>query len=126
MQLVFFPEAPLRFRPYHTNAPLVMLLALVMLRLHGLGGSEWLAYYAGLALMVGSYFGLTAFPELSPYGYPVPSAWCALLVGHFRTVASAERSPMRSWVQRAGQIDWQTWFLLRRSWGVVDEATCSC
>jgi len=117
LHLVMFPEAAVDLMHYHTNAPLVVLLALVLLRLHGLEGTEWLAFYGGLALILGSYFLLTWFPGLSPFTYPVPAAWCAVALGHFWIVASFERSPLRTTVQRLGGIDGAHWFGLRREWG---------
>lgn len=116
--MVLFPETPIETDHYHHNAPFIMALALVLLRLRGLGGTDWLAFYGGLALMVGSYFTLTAIPGLSPFDYPIPAAWCAVGIGHFWTVVSAKRSPLRTAIQGLAAIDGETWFSLRRSWGV--------
>ncbi|MGO8677948.1 MAG: hypothetical protein ACLQVX_19030 [Limisphaerales bacterium] len=117
-QMVLFPGTPIGTEYYHYNAPLVVLLAVVLLRLHGLGGTEWLSFYGGLALMTGSYFLLTALPGFSPFGYPMPGAWCALAVGHFWIVASHARSPLRTAIQRLAKMDDAAWNLLRRSWGL--------
>ena len=103
---------------YHYNAPFIMLLSLVLLRLHGLGGTSWLAFYGGLALMVGTFFTLTWLPKLSPFEYPMASAWCAVALSHFWTLVSNQRSPLRTAIQRLAVIDGQHWFELRRSWGV--------
>src|SRR5262249_22287587 len=43
-QMVLFPETPIPTEHYHYNAPLVMVLGLVLLRLRGLGGTDWLAF----------------------------------------------------------------------------------
>ena len=117
LHLVMFPEVAVEVVHYHTNAPLVVLLALVLFRLHGIGGTEWLAFYGGLALMASGYFLLTWLPGLSPFTYPVAGAWCAAALGHFWVVASFERSPLRTAIQRLAGIDGAHWFSLRRSWG---------
>jgi len=116
--MVLFPETPIETDHYHHNAPLIMVLALILLRLRGLGGTDWLAFYGGLALMVGTYFTLTAIPGLSPFDDPIPAAWCAVGISHFWTVVSAKRSPLRTAIQALAAIDGETWFSLRRSWGV--------
>jgi hypothetical protein len=112
-----FPGTPISTQHYHYNAPLILLLGLVLLRLHGLGGTGWLALYGGLALMTGSYFMLTALPGLSPFDYPMPSAWCALGLGHFWILLSYARSPLRTFIQRLAKLDDPSWDSLRRSWG---------
>jgi hypothetical protein len=116
-QMILFPEAAISTDHYHVNSALVMFLGLLLLRLHGLGGTEWLAFYGGLALIAGSYFGLTSWPGLSPFEAPVPAAWCGVLLTHFWTVASAARSPLRSLVQELAALDDDAWTQLRRSWG---------
>lgn len=116
-QLVLFPYAAVDTMHYHYNAPIVLLLSLVLLRLHALGGTEWLAFYGGLGLIIGSYFGLTWLPGMSPFTNPVAAAWAAVGLGHFWIVASVQRSPIRSGVQRLGGIDRAHWFSLRRAWG---------
>jgi len=117
-QVVLFPGTPIGTEYYHYNSPLILLLAIVLLRLHGLGGTEWLAFYGGLALMAASYFLLTALPGFSPFGYPMPGAWCALALGHFWIVASHARSPLRTAIQRLAKMDDAAWNSLRRSWGL--------
>ena len=116
-QLVMFPGTPISPQHYHYNAPLILLLGLVLLRLHGLGGTSWLAFYGGLALMTGSYFLLTALPGYSPFDNPVPGAWCALGLGHFWILLSYARSPLRTFIQRLAGLDEASWLSLRRSWG---------
>lgn len=117
-QALLFPQAPLGWDHYHFNSPFVMILALVMFRLQGLGGTTWLGYYAGLAMMMGSYFLLTFLPGLSPFEFPVPSAWAAFGLGHFWMLFSAHPSPPRSFLQRVGAIDDARWEGHRGSWGV--------
>ncbi len=117
-QWVVFPDLPILTAHYHFNAPFIMLLGLVMFRLNGLGGTSWLAFYGGLSLMVGSYFSLTGLPTLSPFDFPIASAWCAIALGHFWTTASAQQSPLRTLIQRMGAIDDSLWSTLRRSWGL--------
>ena len=116
-QVVLFPGTPISTQHYHYNAPLILLLGVVLLRLHGLGGTSWLAFYGGLALMTGSYFLLTAWPGLSPFDHPMPSAWCALGLGHFWILLSNERSPLRTFIQRLAKLDDAAWASLRQSWG---------
>jgi hypothetical protein len=115
--LVLFPGTPVSTHHYHTHAALVLLLGVVLLRLHGLGGTGWLAFYGGLALMAGSYFLLTALPGLSPFDHPMPAAWCALGLGHFWILLSNERSPLRTLIQRLARLDDPAWNSLRQSWG---------
>ena len=115
--LVLFPGTPVSTQQYHSNAPLILLLGVVLLRLHGLGGTSWLAFYGGLALMAGSYFLPTALPGLSPFDDPMPAAWCALGLGHFWIILSQERSPLRTFIQRLARLDDLSWDSHRRSWG---------
>jgi hypothetical protein len=117
-QMVLFPQASLGVEHYHFNAPFVMILALVMFRLQGLGGTPWLAFYAGLAMMLGSYFLLTRLPGLSPFDFPIPSAWSAFGLGHFWMLFSAHPSPPRTFLQRIGNLDDAQWEAHRSSWGV--------
>ena len=117
-QMVLFSDEPIGTDHYHYSAPFLILVALVMLRLKGLGGTPWLAFYGGLAMMIGSYFSLTLFPGLSPFSHPVPAAWCAVGLGHFWTLFSTRRSPLRTAVQRMGAIDEKALYDYRRSWGM--------
>jgi hypothetical protein len=116
-QIVLFPGTPVSSDYYHYNAPLIMALGVVLLRLHGLGGTGWLAFYGGLALMAGSYFLLTALPGWSSFDHPVPGAWCALGLGHFWILLTYARSPLRTILQRVAALDDAAWVSLRRSWG---------
>jgi hypothetical protein len=115
--LILFPGTPVSTEYYHFNAPLIVVLGLVLLRLHGLGGTAWLAFYGGIALMTGSYFWLTWLPGLSPFEYPMPSAWCAIGLGHFWILLSYARSPLRTLIQRIANLSDDTWHSLRLNWG---------
>ena len=116
-QMVFFPSDPVQVGSYHWNAPLVMLLGLVMVRLRGLGASLWMSYFGGLALMIGSFFLLTWLPDLSPFSNPVPAAWCAVALAHFWMAVSSSKSPLRTAMQRVGALDDDQWTEARGSWG---------
>lgn len=119
IQMILFPNEPIiQTDYYHLNAPLVMVIALILLRLHGLGGNAWLAFYGGLSLMVGSYFTLTLLPRTSPFDFPMAAAWCGIGLAHFWILFSTHRSPARTAIQRLAAIDEAQWFALRRSWGV--------
>ena len=118
-QMILFPNEPvIQTDYYHLNAPLVMVVALILLRLHGLGGNSWLAFYGGFSLMVGSYFTLTLLPRTSPFDFPMAAAWCGVGLAHFWILFSTHRSPARTAIQRLAAIDEAQWFALRRSWGV--------
>jgi len=116
-QMVLFPETRIHTDHYHHNAVFVMALGLLLMRLHALGGTEWLAFYGGLALMGGSYFALTAWPGLSPFEHPMPAAWCAVALAHFWTAASDRRSPLRAMLQGLAGLDDAGWVRLRVAWG---------
>jgi hypothetical protein len=116
-QMVLFPETSIHTDHYHHNAVFVMALGVLLMRLHALGGTEWLAFYGGLALMGGSYFALTAWPGLSPFEHPMPAAWCAVALAHFWTAASDRRSPLRAMLQGLAGLDDARWLRLRVSWG---------
>jgi len=117
VQMVVFPDVPFDPAYYHLNSSVVFVLGLVLLRLQALGGTSWLSFYGGLSVMGGVYFALTAFPGLSPFTHPVAGAWCALGLAHFFTLASVQRSPLRTAIQRLAAIDAAGWLELRRSWG---------
>jgi hypothetical protein len=118
-QMLLFPGSPIDLQHYHDNAPLVVVLSFLLLRLHGLGGTGWLAFYGGLALMIGSYFLLTWIPGLSPFTHHLAAAWTAIGLGHFWIAVSVSRSPLRTFVQRLAQLDDPNWFAVRKSWGLV-------
>lgn len=115
--MIFYPELPINSQYYHYNSFYIMLLGLQLLRLHGIGATGWHAFYGGLALMTGSYFAITWFPGFSPFTYPLPAAWAAVLIAHFWIGVSAQRSPLREAFQNLGAISGQAWLGLRRSWG---------
>ena len=118
-QMTLFPETAIWTDHYHYYAVFAMGLGLLMMRLTGLGGTDWLAFYGGLSLMAGSFFGLTAWPGLSPFVESMPAAWCAVGLGHFWTLASAQRSPLRSLLQELSQLGDDDWIRLRAAWGRV-------
>ena len=116
--LLMFPDREFDFDTYHVNAPLIVLLSIVMLRLHGLGGTGWLGLYGGLSLVVGSFFTVTWIEPLRPQDHPIAAAWCGIGLAHFWTLVSHQRSPLQTAVLRLGRIDASDWFGFRRSWGV--------
>ena len=118
VQMVMFPDTPIATEHYHQNAALLIGVSLVLLRLHGLGGTSWLAFYGGLGLMGGSYFLLTALPGLSPFDRPLPAAWMAILMAQFWIMVSYERSPLRTGIQRLAGLDDPAWHRLRQAWGM--------
>ncbi|MEO1993945.1 MAG: hypothetical protein ABGZ17_01550, partial [Planctomycetaceae bacterium] len=116
--LLMFPNQEFDFDTYHANAPLIMLLSLVMIRLYALGGTDWLATYGGLSLVVGSFFTLTWMGPLKLLDHPIAAAWCGIGLAHFWTLVSHQRSPLRTAVLRLGRIDGPDWFRFRRTWGM--------
>jgi len=116
--LLMFPDKEFDFDTYHANAPLIMLLSLVMIRLYALGGTDWLALYGGLSLVVGSFFTLTWMGPLKLLDHPIAAAWCGIGLAHFWTLVSHQRSPLRTAVLRLGRIDGPDWFRFRRTWGM--------
>ncbi len=118
VQMVIFPDAKFDTVYYHANSPVLFILGLVLLRLHAIGGTWWLSFYGGLAVMASTYFALTALPGLSPFKAPVASAWCAIGMAHFYTIASLQRSPLRTAIQRLAGLDADGWQALRRPWGM--------
>lgn len=116
-RMMLFPDNAIDLMHYHYSAPVIMLLALLMFRLRGLGGTSWLAFYGGLALMAGAYFTFTWFPKLSPFDHALNGAWCAVIFSHFWTLLSYERSPVRTAIQLMGRISDESWYRLRRGWG---------
>ncbi len=116
-QMIAFPGSTLSRDPYHLQAPVAIGLGAVLLRLHALTRGAWTAFYGGLALIVGLFFAVTAWPGLSPFGYPMPAGWAAVVLAHLLIVASQRRSPLRAWIQELAGIDDLTWDDLRRAWG---------
>ncbi|MDP7739897.1 MAG: hypothetical protein QGF67_00550 [Lentisphaeria bacterium] len=116
-QMILFPNTAVDTSHYHLNAPLVVLLSILLFRLHGLGGTWWLAFYGGAALVTGTYFSITWYPGLSPFDNYMAAAWVAVAVAHLFTLASHQRSPVRALLQEIARIDGETWIELRRSWG---------
>src|SRR5262245_33781986 len=116
-QMILFPGVPISTQHYHYNAPVILLLGVVLLRLHRLGGTSWLAWYGGLAVMVATYFLLTFLPGFSPFTNPMPSAWCAVVLAHFWILLGHARSPLRTLLQGLAGVDDGAWQSLARSWG---------
>ena len=116
-RMMLFPESSIDLMHYHYSSPVIILLALVMFRLHGLGGTLWLAFYGGLSLMIGIFFAFSTLPKMSPFDYQVNAAWCAIIFSHFWTLLSYERSPIRTAIQKMGGINDESWHNLRRGWG---------
>lgn len=123
--LILFPQEPLDLFPYHAGAPVLLVVSLVLLRLRGLGGTDWLSFYGALGLVAATYFGVTALPGVSPFEHPGPAAWVALVVSHVFVVATGGPSPLRTFLQWISGLDGTTWHAQRRSVGMVTlVATC--
>jgi hypothetical protein len=116
-KMMLFPDSPIDLMHYHSSAPVIILLAFVMFRLHGLGGTLWLAFYGGIALMAGSYFSFCLFSKMSLFYYPINGVWCAIIFSHFWIFLSYKRSPIRSAIQRMAKINDESWHELRKFWG---------
>lgn len=116
--MILFPDSVIETDHYHHNSPFIFVLSLLMLRLHGLGGTYWLALFGGLALALSSFFALTWLETLSPFESGSRAAWCAVAVGHFWILLSHQRSPVRTAIQRMAAIDAEVWMTLRREWGL--------
>ncbi|MDX2109393.1 MAG: hypothetical protein SFY80_04040 [Verrucomicrobiota bacterium] len=116
-QMVLFPGTALDLAHYHYNAPVILVLAVFFFRMHGLGGTAWLSFYGGLALMTGSFFAVTSWPGLSPFLHPLPAAWVAVTLAHLFILASHQHSPVRSVVHQISGITDEDWSGMRRWWG---------
>ena len=119
--LMLFPESGGdigRHDHYHRNAPVLLLLGLILMRQVGLGADRLLALLGGIASMAGLYFLLTALPGLSPFTDPIAAAWCAVGLGHAITLLTHHRSPVRTGLWRLLQCDEASWAKLRRAWGL--------
>ena len=117
LQMTMFPDSRIDLMHYHYCAPAIIAVSIIMLRLHGLGGSYWLAFYGGLGLMTGTYFTLTLLPHLSPFDYPVNGAFCAVIISHLWIILSYPEYPFSSFVKTLARIDDPKWLQLRRCWG---------
>ena len=116
-QLLLFPGAPLDPRVYHTGSAAALAAGLILLRLRGLGGAPWLALTGGLALMSGVFFGVTGLPGLSPFVFPMASAWTSVVIAHLLILLSCRQSPLRTLIQHVGGIGAEEWQAHRRLWG---------
>lgn len=121
--LILFPSEAPNTLPYHAGAPVLFVVSLVLLRLRGLGASDWLSFYGALGLVASTYFGITAIPGASPFEHPVPGAWIALAVSHVFVVATGGPSPLRTFLQWISGLDGTSWHAQRRSVGMVTLVT---
>lgn len=117
-QMILFPAAPLDPHVYHTGAAAAMGMGFILIRLRGLGSAPWVALTGGLALMVGVYFVVTWLPGLSPFAFPMASAWTAVAIAHLLILLSYQQSPVRALVQYVGGIGAEEWHGHRRQWGI--------
>ncbi len=116
-QVALFPDTVVQTEHYHHGSPYVMVIGLILLRMFRLGGSYWLAFYGGLALIVGSYFAVTSFPDLRPFDHIIAGAWVGIVMAHFWSLATTQRSPLRAGLQSLGGVGDEDWAQLRSSWG---------
>jgi len=117
-QLVLFPKAPLGLNVYHTGAAAPLLMGLILFRLRGLCNAPWVALSGGLALIPGVYFLVTWLPGLSPFAFPMASAWTAIVAAHLLMLLSYQQSPLRSFIQYIGGIGAEEWHAHRRQCGL--------
>ena len=116
-QMILFPDQVINSDFFHTNAPLIFLIGLILFRLKAFGCKTWTAFYGGLALVLGAYFSIAAFPRLSPFTHQVNAAWLAVLSAHFWIVINHARSPIKSFMQSFASLNDKQWNILRLSWG---------
>ncbi|MHC4200664.1 MAG: hypothetical protein ACYSU0_11785, partial [Planctomycetota bacterium] len=143
--MILFPDKPFTTDHYHYSSPIAVAAGLLLIRLRGLGYAMFqaepqevgekgdldkrtgaaqamagfAAFYGGLALAVGTFFGVTAWPGLSPFRFPVAAAWTAVLVSHLFLVVWSRHSPVRAALQGLGKLESEEWEKLRRTWGHV-------
>ncbi|MDZ4815972.1 MAG: hypothetical protein SGI71_06860 [Verrucomicrobiota bacterium] len=117
--LVLFPGQPVSLQEYHINSPVVIVLGLIMLRLTGIGATQWVAFYGGLALIVGSYFTLTWVGPWSPFINPVRGGFAALVIAHFWISFAQRPSPALNFFRELIALPEDHWLAMRRSWGRV-------
>jgi len=115
-QMALFPDAVVRTNHYHYNAPLVMALGVLLLRLHAFESRFAVAWTGGAALMVGTYFGVTSWPGLSPFEVRFPAAWAGVAIAHAFAGLSVWAGVHRRWLQALGSIDDPTWERLAAAW----------
>jgi hypothetical protein len=117
-QMILFPSEGMTPDHYHTNAPVAIILGLLLLRLGSLGASDWTAIYGGIAVAVGSFFCISGGPGLSPFSSPIaPAAWVAVITAHLFMIIITQPSFVRSLLQRfSGQVD-EKWKNLSLIWG---------
>jgi hypothetical protein len=115
--MIFYSEVPLEDSYYHANAPLLFLFGLLLFRMHALGGRLHLAFYGGLAGIVGAFFTVTSLPSLSPFKQPLNASWVAILSAHFWLLINHQKSPIRSFIMQISSLNKEQWTELRRPWG---------
>jgi hypothetical protein len=119
VQLVLFSDVPVDHGYYHTNAPAMIVLGLIMFRLHALRLNSWLATYGGLTLMLGSFFLATWPARVSPFAHLGTAALVAMALAHFWIAFAAYRSPLRAGLMRLGDITIEQWPSHARVWSVT-------
>lgn len=117
IQMTMFPDCRIDLMHYHYCAPAVLLISLVMLRLHAIGGSYWTALYGGIGLMSALYFIVSWLPYMSPFRYPANGAFCAVVVGHLWILFSYPDYITSSLFRRFAELNDSQWASLRRCWG---------
>ncbi|MGE0708206.1 MAG: hypothetical protein AB7N76_01075 [Planctomycetota bacterium] len=124
-QLILFPDVPPHTFAYHVASPVLLVVSFGLMRLRGLGGSDWLTLYGALGLVAGTFFAVSAIPGLSPFTDPVPAAWLGLAISHFFAVATSQPSPLRTFIQWIGDLDDEGWTAQRTAVGALTlAATC--
>ena len=118
LQMTMFPDSRINLLHYHYCAPAIMVISLIMLRLHGLGGNIWLAFYGGIGFMTSTYFTITTLPKLSPFDYPVNGAFCAIILGHLWIASGYPKVVIAAFMQQLIRLGGEKWLALRHSWGV--------
>ncbi|MCC6809859.1 MAG: hypothetical protein IT381_20695 [Deltaproteobacteria bacterium] len=109
VQLLLFADTPPDNGYYHSNAPALIVLGLIMFRLHALRRNGWLATYGGLALMLGSFFIATWPARFSPFQHMGMAALVGMGLAHFWIAFAAYRSPLRSGLMRLGAVSLEAW-----------------
>ncbi|MFT4546065.1 MAG: hypothetical protein ACI9MB_000006 [Verrucomicrobiales bacterium] len=88
--LLGVPEIPDSW--FHFGAPVVLLAGVMAKRLRSDEGV--------MAMIVGSFFCVTAIPVLSPFAHPMAAAWVAIGLGHLWVVLVS----MRQWFAARGVV----------------------
>ena len=104
-QIVFFPESQIRSDYYHYNAPLMVALGLVLIRLNAFETHLGVGTLGGIAVFTGAYFGISGFPFLSPFEHPFEGAWLAVFAGHAFTWLVSRSQRWRKFLKGFASID---------------------